>query len=194
MDEGGGAFYGPKIDLKIKDALGREWQMTTIQFDWNEPERFDITYVGRRQHAEAALHGAPRAPRLPGALLRRADRALRRGIPAVAGARCRRWPSPSRPAFAGYGEEVVKALKARGVRAELDKGDERMNAKIRNAQNQKVPFMLILGEKEQAGRRRVAAHPQRRAEEPDPPGGVPGHDRGRGEAEDAGLTAGWMRR
>ena len=45
MDEGGGAFYGPKIDLKIKDALGREWQMTTIQFDWNEPERFGLTYV-----------------------------------------------------------------------------------------------------------------------------------------------------
>jgi threonyl-tRNA synthetase len=59
---------------------------------------------------------------------------------------------PVTPAFAAYGEEVVRALKARGVRAELDKGDERMNAKIRNAQNQKIPFMLILGEKEQAGR------------------------------------------
>ena len=57
---------------------------------------------------------------------------------------------PVTPAFVGYGEEVVRALKARGVRAELDRGDERMNAKIRNAQNQKVPFMLILGEKEQA--------------------------------------------
>ena len=84
MDEGGGAFYGPKIDLKIKDALGREWQMTTIQFDFNEPERFDLTYVGRGRHAEPAVHGAPRAARLAGALLRRAHRALRRRLPAVA--------------------------------------------------------------------------------------------------------------
>src|SRR5208283_5116283 len=59
---------------------------------------------------------------------------------------------PVTPAFTAYGEEVVKALKTRGVRAELDKGDERMNAKIRKAQNQKIPFMLILGEKEQAAR------------------------------------------
>ena len=58
---------------------------------------------------------------------------------------------PVTPAFVEYGEQVVKALKARGVRVELDKGDERMNAKIRNAQNQKVPFMVILGEKEQSG-------------------------------------------
>ena len=91
------------------------------------------------------------------------------------------------PAFAAYGEEVVRALKARGVRAELDKGDERMNAKIRNAQNQKVPFMLILGEKEQAGPRRVPADPQRRAEEHDSAGRVPVPGRGRGEAENAGV-------
>ncbi len=84
VDEGGGAFYGPKIDLKVRDAIGREWQMTTIQFDWNEPERFGMTYIDKDGAAEAALHGAPRAARLARALLRRLHRALRRGVPGLA--------------------------------------------------------------------------------------------------------------
>ena len=63
MDEGGGAFYGPKIDIKVKDAIGREWQMTTIQFDFNLPERFDLTYVGGDGRRHRPDHGAPRALR-----------------------------------------------------------------------------------------------------------------------------------
>ncbi len=84
IDEGGGAFYGPKIDLKIKDALGREWQMTTIQFDWNEPERFGLTYVAadntqkRPFMVHRALLGS--LERFFGVLIEH----LRRGVPAVA--------------------------------------------------------------------------------------------------------------
>ena len=151
MDEGGGAFYGPKIDLKIKDALGREWQMTTIQFDWNEPERFGLTYVAsdntqkRPFMVHRALLGS--LERFFGVLVEHYGGAFPPWLAPVQAVAI-----PVTPAFAGYADEVVKALKARGVRAEADQGDERMNAKIRNAQNQKVPFMLILGEKEQAGR------------------------------------------
>jgi threonyl-tRNA synthetase len=151
MDEGGGAFYGPKIDLKIKDALGREWQMTTIQFDWNEPERFDLTYVAsdNTQKRPFMVHRA---------LLGSLERFFGVLVEHYAGA-FPAWLAPVQvvaipvsDAFVPYGAEVVKELRARGVRAELDKGDARMNAKIRNAQNQKVPFMIILGEKEQTGR------------------------------------------
>ena len=151
IDEGGGAFYGPKIDLKIKDALGREWQMTTIQFDWNEPERFGLTYVAadntqkRPFMVHRALLGS--LERFFGVLIEHFGGAFPPWLAPVQAVAI-----PVGPAFAAYGEEVVKALKAHGVRAELDKGDERMNAKIRNAQNQKIPFMLILGEKEQASR------------------------------------------
>jgi threonyl-tRNA synthetase len=151
MDEGGGAFYGPKIDLKIKDALGREWQMTTIQFDWNEPERFGLTYVAsdntqkRPFMVHRALLGS--LERFFGVLVEHYGGAFPPWLAPVQAVAI-----PVTPVFSGYADEVVKALKARGVRAEADKGDERMNAKIRNAQNQKVPFMLILGEKEQAGR------------------------------------------
>jgi threonyl-tRNA synthetase len=151
IDEGGGAFYGPKIDLKIKDALGREWQMTTIQFDWNEPERFGLTYVAsdntqkRPFMVHRALLGS--LERFFGVLVEHYGGAFPPWLAPVQAVAI-----PVTPAFSGYADEVVRALKARGVRAEADKGDGRMNAKIRNAQNQKVPFMLILGEKEQAAR------------------------------------------
>ena len=151
MDEGGGAFYGPKIDLKIKDALGREWQMTTIQFDWNEPERFGLTYVAsdntqkRPFMVHRALLGS--LERFFGVLVEHYGGAFPAWLAPVQVVAI-----PVAPAFVGYGEEVVKSLRGRGVRAELDRGDERMNAKIRNAQNQKIPYMLILGEKEQNGK------------------------------------------
>ena len=151
IDEGGGAFYGPKIDLKIKDALGREWQMTTIQFDWNEPERFGLTYVAadntqkRPFMVHRALLGS--LERFFGVLIEHFGGAFPPWLAPV-----QAMAIPVSTAFTSYGEEVVKLLRARGVRAELDKGDDRMNAKIRNAQNQKIPFMIILGEKEQTGR------------------------------------------
>ncbi len=151
MDEGGGAFYGPKIDLKIKDALGREWQMTTIQFDWNEPERFGLTYVAsdntqkRPFMVHRALLGS--LERFFGVLVEHYGGAFPAWLAPV-----QVMAIPVAAGFVAYTEEIVKTLRNRGVRAEIDKGDERMNAKIRNAQNQKIPFMLILGEKEQTGK------------------------------------------
>ena len=149
IDEGGGAFYGPKIDLKIKDALGREWQMTTIQFDFNMSERFGMTYV-------AADNTQKRPFMVHRALLGSLERFFGVLVEHYGGA-FPAWLAPVQvvaipvaPAFAAHAGEVVKALKARDVRAELDAGEERMNAKIRKAQNQKVPFMIIIGEKEQA--------------------------------------------
>ncbi len=151
IDEGGGAFYGPKIDLKVRDALGREWQLTTIQFDFNEPERFGMTYVAadntqkRPFMVHRALLGS--LERFFGVLIEHYGGAFPAWLAPVQAVAI-----PVSPAFVAYGEEVVRALRARGVRAELDRGDDRMNAKIRNAQNQKIPYMLILGEKEQTGR------------------------------------------
>jgi threonyl-tRNA synthetase len=148
---GEAAFYGPKIDVKLVDAIGRLWQLSTVQFDFNLPQRFDLEYVaedGTRKQplmVHRALYGS--IERFFGVLIEHFGGAFPPWLAPVQAVAI-----PVTPAFAAYGEEVVKALKARGVRAELDKGDERMNAKIRNAQNQKIPFMLILGEKEQASR------------------------------------------
>ncbi|HVO37468.1 MAG TPA: threonine--tRNA ligase [Spirochaetia bacterium] len=151
MDEGGGAFYGPKIDLKIKDALGREWQMTTIQFDWNMPARFGITYVAsdNTQKQPFMVHRAllGSLERFFGVLVEHYGGAFPVWLAPV-----QVMAIPVASAFVGYAEEVVRTLRSRGVRAEIDRGDDRMNAKIRNAQNQKIPYMLILGEKEQSGK------------------------------------------
>ncbi len=151
MDEGGGAFYGPKIDLKIKDALGREWQMTTIQFDWNMPARFGITYVAsdNTQKQPFMVHRAllGSLERFFGVLVEHYGGAFPAWLAPV-----QVMAIPVAPGFAPYAEEVVRRLRARDVRAEVDAGEERMNAKIRNAQNQKIPFMLILGEKEQTAK------------------------------------------
>jgi len=151
MDEGGGAFYGPKIDLKIKDALGREWQMTTIQFDWNMPARFGITYVAsdNTQKQPFMVHRAllGSLERFFGVLVEHYGGAFPVWLAPV-----QVMAIPVAPAFVAYGEEVVKTLRSRGIRVEVDRGDDRMNAKIRKAQNQKIPYMLILGEKEQNGK------------------------------------------
>ncbi len=150
LDEGGGAFYGPKIDLKIRDALGREWQMTTIQFDFNEPERFGMTYVAadNTQKRPFMIHRAllGSLERFFGVLVEHYGGAFPPWLAPVQAVAI-----PVTPAFTEYADQVVRTLRGRGVRAEVDRGDDRMNAKIRNAQNQKVPFMLILGEKERAG-------------------------------------------
>ena len=149
MDEGGGAFYGPKIDLKVKDAIGREWQLTTIQFDFNEPERFDMTYVDADGQQQASLHGAPRPSRVHRALLRRLPRAHRGGFPHLALARNRPWSCPWRPPSTTMPKKAALELKAAGLRVRADLSDDRMNAKIRNAQNAKVPYILVVGAKEE---------------------------------------------
>jgi threonyl-tRNA synthetase len=149
LDEGGGAFYGPKIDLKIKDSLGREWQMTTIQFDFNLPERFDMTY--------AAADGTEKRPYMVHrALLGSLERFF--GVLAEHyGGAFPVWLAPVQvavipvaPAFTDFAREVAGRLRAEEIRADADVSDNRLNAKIRNAQNAKIPYMLILGEQERS--------------------------------------------
>jgi threonyl-tRNA synthetase len=149
LDEGGGAFYGPKIDLKIKDSLGREWQMTTIQFDFNMSERFQMTF--------AASDGSLQRPYMVHrALLGSLERFFGVLVEHYGGA-FPLWLAPVQvvaipvaPAFSEHAQAVVAALKAQDIRAEADLSEQRMNAKIRAGQAQKVPYMLILGEKERA--------------------------------------------
>ncbi|HSV57171.1 MAG TPA: threonine--tRNA ligase [Magnetospirillaceae bacterium] len=147
MDEGGGAFYGPKIDLRVQDAIGREWQLTTIQFDFNEPERFDMTYVddeGRRMRPYM-VHRA---------LLGSIERFFGVYLEHTAGA-FPLWLAPEQavvvpvaPAFENYARKAAEELAASGLRVRADLSADRMNAKIRNAQNAKVPYILVVGAKE----------------------------------------------
>lgn len=147
MDEGGGAFYGPKIDLKIKDALGREWQMTTIQFDFNLPERFDMTFVdsdGERKRpymVHRALLGS--LERFFGVLIEHFGGAFPVWIAPEQVA-----VIPVAEAFDEYAKKIVGGLKARDIRASACLGDGRLNAKIRDCQNRKIPYMAVVGQKE----------------------------------------------
>ena len=147
LDEGGAAFYGPKIDLKMIDAIGREWQLSTIQFDFNLPERFDMGYIGEdgQAHRPYMIHRA---------LLGSMERFMGVLIEHYAGA-FPIWLAPTQAVLipiadrhVDYAHEVAKQLKAEGIRVKVDEGNERMNAKIRNAQMQKIPYMLVVGDKE----------------------------------------------
>jgi threonyl-tRNA synthetase len=149
LDEGGGAFYGPKIDLKIKDSLGREWQMTTIQFDFNEPERFDMSFADadggltRPYMVHRALLGS--LERFFGVLIEHYGGAFPLWLAPVQAV-----VIPVAPTFDEYAAEVARALREDELRVEADLSEHRMNAKIRTAQNKKIPYMLIVGEKERA--------------------------------------------
>ncbi len=147
LDEGGGAFYGPKIDIKLKDALGREWQATTIQFDFNLPARFQMTYVGEdgQEHEPYVVHRA-----LLGAL----ERFFGTLIEHYAGA-FPVWLSPVQAAVIpitdrhnSYAQQVANQLRLAGLRVEVDDSSNRMQAKIRDATLQKVPYMLVIGNRE----------------------------------------------
>ncbi|RCK71942.1 MAG: Threonyl-tRNA synthetase [Anaerolineae bacterium] len=148
IDAGGAAFYGPKIDLKMIDALGREWQLSTIQFDFNLPERFDLTYIGE--------DGKPDRPyMIHRALLGSMERFMGVLIEHFGGA-FPVWLSPVQAVLIPiadrhleYAHQVATQLKAAGLRVEVDARSERMNAKIRDAQTQKIPYMLVVGDKEQ---------------------------------------------
>jgi threonyl-tRNA synthetase len=148
VDEGGGAFYGPKIDLKVKDTMGREWQLSTIQFDFNEPERFGMTFVDadgkekRPYMVHRALLGS--IERFFGVLIENYGGAFPVWLAPV-----QAMVIPVSNTFDDYGIEVEKTLKAAGIRVKADLSDGRMNAKIRDAQNEKIPYMLVLGAKEQ---------------------------------------------
>ena len=147
VDEGGGAFYGPKIDINITDALGRAWQCTTVQFDFNLPQRFDLTY----QDAEG---GRSQPYMVHRAILGSMERFLGVLIEHYGGA-FPLWLAPVQAVLIPiadrhieYCEEVLAELEAAGFRAEVDNRNERMNQKIRTAQMQKVPYMLVVGDKE----------------------------------------------
>lgn len=147
MDHGGGAFYGPKIDLKIKDAIGREWQLSTIQFDFNLPERFDLTYVGEdgQDHRPYMIHRAllGSLERFFGVLIEHYGGAFPVWLSSTQAVLV-----PIADRHLDYAYEVVKKLKAAGIRAKVDDRSERMNAKIRDAQKQKIPYMLVVGDQE----------------------------------------------
>jgi threonyl-tRNA synthetase len=147
IDEGGGAFYGPKIDLKIKDALGREWQMTTIQFDFNEPERFDMVYID--------ANGEKKRPYMVHrALLGSLERFFGVLIEHFGGA-FPVWIAPEQVAvipvsetFNTYAKKVGAALRVRDIRVSEELDNSRLNAKIRSCQTRKIPYMLVVGQKE----------------------------------------------
>jgi len=151
LDPGEGVFYGPKIDIKIKDQLGRSWQCSTIQVDFNLPERFEVSYVGsdNKEHQPIMIHRA-----LMGSL----ERFIGVLIEHYAGV-FPLWFAPVQARImnitddqAEYCEEVFEVLRKSGVRIEKDLRNEKLNYKIREAQLAKIPYMLIVGDKEKESR------------------------------------------
>jgi len=149
--EGEAVFYGPKIDVKLIDAIGRPWQLTTVQFDFSLPARFGLEYVGPDGHVHQPLM-------VHRALLGSVERFFGVLIEHYAGA-FPVWLSPVQAVVLpisekhmGYAREVTEELRAAKVRAELDDRNEKLNARIRDAQLQKVPLMLVVGDREAQGR------------------------------------------
>jgi threonyl-tRNA synthetase len=151
INEGDGAFYGPKIDCDIEDALGRKWQCATIQLDYMMPERFDLKYVGadNADHRPIVIHRA---------IFGSIERFIAILIEHFAGA-FPLWLSPVQVVVLpiadrhlAYAREVAAALAAGGLRAEVDDRQEKVNYKIREAQLQKIPYMLVVGDREAADR------------------------------------------
>ncbi len=148
LDPGGAAFYGPKISVQAKDAIGRTWQMSTIQVDFQLPQRFDLGYTaadGSRQQPvmiHRALFGS--IERFFGVLTEHYAGAF---PPWLAPVQVRAIPVAE--AFNEYLADIVKQLRKAGIRADIDASDDRMQKKIRNAQTEKIPFMMIAGEEDQ---------------------------------------------
>ncbi len=148
---GEAVFYGPKIDVKLVDAIGRPWQLTTVQFDFNLPSRFELEYVGAdgRPHTPVMVHRAlfGSIERFFGVLIEHYTGAF----PV--------WLSPMQAIVlpiserhGAYAREVVGQFRAAGIRTELDDRNEKLNARIRDAQLQKIPFMLVVGDREAQAR------------------------------------------
>ncbi len=144
---GEAAFYGPKVDFMVRDALGREWQCSTIQLDFNQPENFGLEYIGEdgQAHRPIIIHRAVTGS---------TERFMAMIIEHFAGA-FPVWLAPVQAMIIPiadrhieYANMVLETLKARGIRAEVDVRGERMNAKVRDAQMQKIPYMLVVGDKE----------------------------------------------
>ncbi len=148
MDEGGAAFYGPKIDLKMIDALDREWQLSTIQFDFNLPDQFDLTYIAEdgKQHRPYMIHRA---------LLGSMERFMGVLIEHYGGA-FPLWLAPTQAVLIPitdrnlpYVEKAAEQLKEIGFRVKVDDSSDRMSAKIRDAEKLKIPYMLVVGDREE---------------------------------------------
>ena len=148
LDEGGAAFYGPKISVQAKDAIGRTWQMSTIQVDFQLPQRFELEYSatdGTRQRPvmiHRALFGS--IERFFGVLTEHYSGAFPPWLAPVQAIGI-----PVADSFSDYLGDVIKQMRKAGIRAELDASDDRMQKKVRNAQMQKIPFMVIAGEEDQ---------------------------------------------
>ncbi|HEY4592511.1 MAG TPA: threonine--tRNA ligase [Thermoanaerobaculia bacterium] len=147
VNPGDGAFYGPKIDFHVRDSIGRSWQLGTVQLDYQLPRRFDLKYVGADggEHVPVMIHRA---------MLGSIERFMAILIEQTAGA-FPLWLAPVQAVvlpisekFAEYGEAVRRALSAEGVRTELDARNEKLGYRIREAQIQKVPYMLVVGARE----------------------------------------------
>src|SRR6185437_1267483 len=145
--EGEAVFYGPKIDIKVNDAIGRAWQLTTVQFDFNLPERFQLEYIGEdnKPHRPIMIHRA---------LFGSMERFFGVLIEHYAGA-FPMWLAPVQVAVLpitdrvnDYADEIARELRSEGFRVEANLRSEKIGAKIRDAQLQKVPFMLVLGDRE----------------------------------------------
>jgi threonyl-tRNA synthetase len=149
LDPGGGAFYGPKIDIKVKDALGRPWQCTTVQFDFNMSERFGITYVGddNRQHRPYMVHRAllGSMERFLGVLIEHYGGAFPTWLAPV---QARILPVADR--HHAYAQAVLGQMTSAGLRGEVDVRNEKIGFKIREAEVQKIPYILVVGDKEVA--------------------------------------------
>jgi threonyl-tRNA synthetase len=145
MDEGGGAFYGPKISVQARDAIGRTWQMSTIQLDFQLPQRFDLSYVGadNERHRPVMIHRA---------LFGSVERFFAVLLEHYAGA----FPAwlapvqvrvlPVRDDHDGFARELVTQLKSAGFRADMVVADEPLGARIRKAKMEKLPYVLVVGD------------------------------------------------
>jgi threonyl-tRNA synthetase len=147
VEEGGGAFYGPKIDVNIRDAIGRSWQCTTVQFDFNLPERFGLNYIGEDgdSHQPYMVHRAifGSLERFMGILIEHYGGAFPTWLAPV---QIKIIPIADR--HIEYGIALRDQLSERGIRCEIDDRSERMNAKVRDAQLAKIPYMFIVGDRE----------------------------------------------
>lgn len=147
--EGEAAFYGPKADFMAKDVLGREWQLSTIQVDFIQPARLGLSYIGEdgMEHTPVVLHRAVTGTteRFLGVLIEHFAGAFPVWLAPIQAVLV-----PIADRHVGYAREVEAKLKERGVRLMVDERNDRMNAKIRDAQNQKIPYMLVVGDKEAA--------------------------------------------
>jgi len=148
-EEGEAAFYGPKIDFVVRDCIGREWQLGTVQLDYNLPKRFGLEYVGKDNHPHrpVMIHRAPfgSMERFMGILIEHFAGAFPLWL---APEQVRVLPISDK--FTDYGKKVEAELRAAGFRATGDYRPEKIGAKIREAQNEKIPYMLVVGEKEQS--------------------------------------------